>query len=141
MRGLPCRVSGQGVDYSQLFVEDVTRHSDLNTQTGSVIDFARNPTYVILDLGCTKSMGSRYAVNKFMRAAHVHGLDYEIEPSTSKFSFANSETTTVHQARKVWFPTKPPMITVGGHCGTRTSSYLVLTSTNEEPPDATGYAS
>ena len=56
-------------------------------------------------------MGSRYAVNKFMRAAHIHGLDYEIGPSTSKFSFANSETTTVHQALRVWFPTKPPMFT------------------------------
>ena len=27
----------------------------------------------------------------------------------------------------------------GGHCGTRTSSYLVLTSTNEELKDAAGY--
>ena len=41
-----------------------------------------------------------------------HGLDYEIVPSASKFSFANSETTTVHQALKIWFPTKPPMSTL-----------------------------
>ena len=47
-----------------------------------------------------------------MRATHIHGLDYEIVPSTSKFSFANSETTTVHQALRVWLPTKPPMFTV-----------------------------
>ena len=33
-------------------------------------------------------------------------------PSPSKFSFASSETTTVHQALKVWFPTKPPMSTL-----------------------------
>ncbi len=28
------------------------------------------------------------------------------------FSFAKSETTSVHQALKIWFPTKPPMFTV-----------------------------
>ena len=47
-----------------------------------------------------------------MRATHIHGLDYEIVSSASKFSFANSETTTVRQAFRVWFPTKPPMFTV-----------------------------
>ena len=77
-----------------------------------MIDLAQNPTYVILDLGCTKSMGSRYAVSKFMKAARVHGLDYELIPSTSRFSFANSETTSIRQALKTWFPTKPPMLTV-----------------------------
>ena len=93
-------------------MEDVTGHSFLSTKTENVIDLSQKPTYVILDIGCTKCMGSRYAVNKFMRAAHVHGLDYEIVPSSSKFSFANSETTIVHQALKVWFPTKPPMFTL-----------------------------
>jgi len=63
-----------------------------------VIDLAQNPTYVILDLGWTKSVGSRYAVNKRMKAAHMHGSDYELVPSTSKFAFANSETTSVRQA-------------------------------------------
>ena len=29
-------------------------------------------------------MGSRYVVNKFMKAANTHGLDYELVPSTSK---------------------------------------------------------
>jgi len=57
-------------------------------------------------------MGFKYAVNKFMRAAHINGLDYDLVPSTSKFYFANSETTTVHQALRNWFPTKPPMFTV-----------------------------
>jgi hypothetical protein len=57
-------------------------------------------------------MGSRYAVNKFMTAAYIHGLEYELIPSTSMFSFANSEATSVHQALKIWFPTKPPMFTI-----------------------------
>ena len=63
-----------------------------------MVDLAQNPTYVILDLRCTKSMGSRYAVNKFMKADHVYGLEYELIPSTSRFACANSETTSVHQA-------------------------------------------
>ena len=112
VRGLSCRACGQKDDYSQLFVEGVAGHSYLITNTGSVIDLAQHPTYVILYLGCTKSVGSKYAVNKFMRAAHLHGLDYEIVPSTSKFSCAKSETTTPHQALKISFPTQPPMYTV-----------------------------
>ena len=95
--GLLCRAGGQDDDYSQLFAEDVTGHSFLSTKTGCVIDLAQNPAYVILGLGCTKSMVSRYAVNKITKANHVHGLDYRIIPATSRFSLANSETTSVHQ--------------------------------------------
>ena len=82
------------------------------SKTGSVVYLAQNPTYVILYLGCTKSMGSRYAVNRFMKAAHIHGFDYELIPSTSIVSFDKSETTPVHQALKMWFPTKPPVFIV-----------------------------
>ena len=57
--GLLCRASGQDDDYAQLFVEDVTGHYFLSTKTVSVVDLAQNPTYVICDLLCTKSMGSR----------------------------------------------------------------------------------
>ena len=79
-------------------MDDVTGHYFLSTKVVGVVDLAVNPTYVILDLGCTKSMGSRYAVNKFMKAARIHGLDYELVPYTSTCSFANSETTSVYQA-------------------------------------------
>ena len=57
-------------------------------------------------------MGSRYAVNEFMQGALAHGLDYERIPFTSKLHFANSETTSAHQALEFWFPTKPPMFIV-----------------------------
>ena len=57
-------------------------------------------------------MGSRYAVNKFMRAASARGVEYELIPSTSKFYFANLEKTSVHQALNIWFPTQPPMFTI-----------------------------
>ena len=75
VHGSPCRASGQDDALRQFFVEYVIGHSFLSTKTENVIDLAQHPTYVILDIGCTKSMGSRYAVNKFMNAAHVHGLD------------------------------------------------------------------
>ena len=85
MREFPCRVSGQEDDIAQFFVEDVTGHSYLSTKTDNVMDLAQNPTYVILDLGCTKSVGSIYAVTNLMKATHVHGLDIEFVPSSSKF--------------------------------------------------------
>ena len=60
-----------------------------------VVDMS--PTKVILDLGCTKAMGSRAAVNHFCQYIDSQGhntyLWYEIKPTTSQFSFANSQTS------------------------------------------------
>ena len=54
-------------------------------------------TKVILDFGCTKSLGSRAAVNHFCqyvdRQGHNTYLWYEIKPTASQFSFANSQTS------------------------------------------------
>ena len=36
--------------------------------TERINHLARNPTYVILDSGCTRAMGSRYAVNRLIKA-------------------------------------------------------------------------
>jgi len=54
-------------------------------------------------------------------------------------SFANSETTSVHQALQIWFPTKPPMFTIvdiveQGHVP------IFLTAANAEPTCAVGNA-
>ena len=38
------------------------------------IDLERNPTYVILDLGCTRSMGSMHSVKAFIEAGKKHGI-------------------------------------------------------------------
>ena len=51
------------------------------------------PTVCILDLGCTRALGSRKAVDAFCRYADSHpnsGLWYEIQPTSSRFFFANS---------------------------------------------------
>ena len=52
------------------------------------------PTVCILDLGCTRAMGSRRAVEAFRRYVDSHpnsGLWYEIQPTSSRFFFANSQ--------------------------------------------------
>ena len=52
------------------------------------------PTVCILDLGCTRAMGSRRAVEAFCRYVGSHpnsGLWYEIQPTSSRFFFANSQ--------------------------------------------------
>ena len=52
------------------------------------------PTVCILDLGCTRAMGSRRAVEAFCRYVDSHpnsGLWYEIQPTSSRFFFANSQ--------------------------------------------------
>ena len=52
------------------------------------------PTVCILDLGCTRAMGSRRAGEAFCRYVNSHpnsGLWYEIQPTSSRFFFANSQ--------------------------------------------------
>ena len=80
-------------------------------ESWNTIDVRKNPLYVILDLGCTKSMGSRPAVNAFRSACADYGICTEILPTHSYSSFANSNTTRVWEKCRVWFPTKPPCST------------------------------
>ena len=53
------------------------------------------PTVAILDLGCTRALGSRNAVNAFCDYVDKHdcGLLYKIEQTSSRFFFANSQQT------------------------------------------------
>ena len=68
------------------------------------------PTVAILDLGCTRAMGSRNAVNAFCDYVDNHdcGLWYKIEPTSSRFFFANSQQTkcteklVIHMYDKSW---------------------------------------
>ena len=76
-----------------------------------------------------------------MKAAHIHVLAYELIPSTSMVSFANSDTTSVQHALKIRFPTKPPMLTIVDIVEQGRVPSLFFTSANEKPTDAIGYAS
>ena len=68
------------------------------------------PTVAILDLGCTRAMGSRNAINAFCEYVDKHdcGLWYKIEPTSSRFFFANSQQTKctekliIHMYDKAW---------------------------------------
>ena len=68
------------------------------------------PTVAILDLGCTRAMGSRNAVNAFCDYVDKHdcGLWYKIEETSSRFFFANSQQTkcteklVIHMYDKAW---------------------------------------
>ena len=75
------------------------------------LDLKANPTYAVLDLGCTKAMASRYAINLFVKEAGKHGISWEYLPSSSRFSFANSAEDSVTQKIRVWLPTSPPCST------------------------------
>ncbi len=73
-----------------------------------VIDVRKNPTYVVMDLGCTKSMGSRPAIMEFVRAGRQNGLTFEFKPCRTLYAFANSHQSYCHECLVVWFPTNPP---------------------------------
>ena len=60
-----------------------------------------HPTYVILDSGCTRAMGSRFAIGPLVRACQNHSFSHMIkftkEASHNKFSFANGESSHVKE--------------------------------------------
>ena len=75
------------------------------------VDLNRNPIYVVLDLGCTRSMGSRKAITVFARVAPQHGIWLEYKPCKTNFISADSETDTVRETCVVHLPTTPPCTT------------------------------
>ena len=86
------------------------RSTFLNDQI-PMIDLRRNPTYVIMGLGCTRSMGSRRAVEAFVKAAAKFGITCEWKRCWTKMSFANSKTAWLEWCVVVTFPTVPPVTT------------------------------
>jgi hypothetical protein len=75
------------------------------------IKVSENPTYVISDLGCTRAMGSRVAIEAFAKVAHHYGMTYEYLPTSGTFNFAKSQSTKCTEKIRIWFPTKPPLST------------------------------
>ena len=68
-------------------------------------------THCILDLGCTRAMGSRRAIEKLVKVASSHGLECEMLPTYGMFSFANGNTSRVKEKCRVWFHSVPPTCT------------------------------
>ena len=65
------------------------------------VEMSTNPTYVILDSGCTRAMGSRFAIDRLVKACtnhrYSHLIKFTKEASNNKFSFANGESSHVKE--------------------------------------------
>ena len=60
------------------------------------LNLANHPTHVVLDLGCTRSIGSRPAIERFKKHAWYYGITTEFCRCNNSFVFANSETENLH---------------------------------------------
>ena len=71
------------------------------------VDLGSHPTYVILDSGCTRAMGSRFAIDRLVQACQQHPkrdhIWFSKQPCSSKFSFANGEQSTVKERLVIHF--------------------------------------
>ena len=65
------------------------------------VDLCSHPTYVILDSGCTRAMGSRYAIDRLVQACQQHPKRDQIW--FSKQAIANGEQTTVKERLVIHF--------------------------------------
>ena len=91
-----------------------TNHSLLATKLmAPVINPQHNPTYAILDNGCTRSMGSWHAIQRFTQAIEPMKdiISYEYIPAETKFTFANGETARVSWTLHLRYHTTPPCST------------------------------
>ena len=98
---------GPGVDTASAVFP--LQHTVLSALTER-INLDKSPTYVILDSGCTRAMGSRYAVNRLIKAVERYApgkIEFTFEPSNTKFSFADSETALIKERVTLWFNTTP----------------------------------
>ena len=103
-----CRHNGNVND--DQFQDDVydDSHAFLNYETNvqhtlltDYVDMSSHPTYVILDSGCTRAMGSRFAIDRLVKACQNHPFSHMIkftkEDSHNRFSFANGESSNVKE--------------------------------------------
>ena len=74
-------------------------------------NLAYHPTHVVLDLGCTRSIGSRSAIERCRKHSWYYGRTTEFCRCNKSFVFANSETETCLESFIIHFPTTPPCST------------------------------
>ena len=75
------------------------------------LDLANHSTHVVLDLGCTRSIGSRAAIKRFQKRTLYHGITTEFCRCNTSFVFANSETESCWENCIIHLPTTPPCST------------------------------
>ena len=72
------------------------------------LDLANDPTHVVMDLGCIRSIESRAAIKMFQAHALYNGITAEFCCCKKSFVFANSETETCWDSCIIHFPTTSP---------------------------------
>ena len=75
------------------------------------LNLACHPTHVVLDFGCTRSIGSRAAIERLKNHAWYYGIATEFGRCNESFVFANSETETYMESCTIHFPKTPPCST------------------------------
>ena len=70
----------------------------LRERKENMINITEQPTYVILDIGCTRCMGSRKAVTAFLEAWKRKGYEAELLASNASFKFANSNASDARRS-------------------------------------------
>ena len=71
------------------------------------LNLAYHPTHVVLDLGCTRSIGSRSALKRFQKHAWYYGITTEFCRCNKSSVFANAGTETCLESCIILFPTRP----------------------------------
>ena len=97
-------------DYGAAHVVFTDHDTALAVQFATV-NLNKNPNYVILDSGCTRTMGSRYAIERLQKYVEDHcpgKIIFTYSPSGTKFSFANSQSARITEKVTLWFDTSPP---------------------------------
>ena len=75
------------------------------------LDLANHPTHDVLDLGCTRLIGSRAAITRFQKHALYYGIKTEFCRCKNPVVCANSETESCWESCIIHFPTTPPCST------------------------------
>ena len=74
------------------------------------------PTYVVLDTGCTRSMVSLKTLERFMSVAQHHGITLTWRRCHTVMSFANAGKAVLKWMAEITFPTKPKPTTTTIDC-------------------------
>ena len=81
------------------------------TNSTDLVDLEKNRSYVIVDLGCTRAMGSRYAVERLQAALEPLGAVFEWTRCRTMMTFANGEQSLLEWCINMIFPTTPRICT------------------------------
>ena len=108
----PTSVKSDVVQYNFSLKDEVpTMSYEQYLEVEDLVDIRETPTYAIADLGCTRSMGSVFAIERMQEVMEPLGVTFEWRRCYTKMTFANSEDAILDWCVLVAFPTVPPIAT------------------------------